>query len=226
MGTLYIVATPIGNLDDITFRAVDTLKSVDVVACEDTRHTLKLLNHYGIKKPLLSCRSHNEEEAARKIASVLAKGEDVAYASDAGTPGLSDPGSTLTTKIRNEGFAVIPIPGVSAAATLLSVAGHVGKTVTFEGFLSPKSGKRRKRLGELLERGEGFIIYESPYRIVKLLEDLADLNSKQYVCIGREMTKLHQEFKSGTVEEVLSYFQHEGTKKGEFSVFVSGKKKA
>jgi 16S rRNA (cytidine1402-2'-O)-methyltransferase len=226
MGTLYIVATPIGNLDDITFRAVDTLKSVDVIACEDTRHTLKLLNHYGIKKPLLSCRSHNEEEAARKIASVLTKGENVAYTSDAGTPGLSDPGSTLATTIRNKGFDVIPIPGVSAAATLLSVAGHVGKTVTFEGFLSPKSGRRRKRIGELLERGEGFIIYESPHRIVKLLEDLADLNSKQYVCIGREMTKLHQEFKSGTVEEVLSYFQHEGTKKGEFSVFVSGKKKA
>jgi 16S rRNA (cytidine1402-2'-O)-methyltransferase len=225
MPELYVIARPIGNLKDITYRAVELLSTVDVIACEDTRHTLKLLNHYNIKKPLLSCRSQNEEKVAFKIIELLEEGKDIGYASDAGTPALSDPGTRLVHTVREHGFTVTPIPGVSAFTTLLSVAGIGGKTVTFEGFLSPKSGRRKKRLEELMNRDEGFIIFESPYRIVKVLQEIADSNSKQYVCVGREMTKMHEEYVAGTALEVLEYFQEKPSVKGEFSVFISGKKK-
>jgi 16S rRNA (cytidine1402-2'-O)-methyltransferase len=159
MGILYIVATPIGNLADITFRALKTLKEADVIACEDTRHTLKLLNHYEIQKPLMSCRSHNEKIAAERIIELLEEGKTVCYVSDAGTPGLSDPGGTLVSSVRTAGFRVIPIPGVSAFASLLSIGGFPGRSVLFDGFLSPKSGKRKKRIEELMERGESFVLY-------------------------------------------------------------------
>jgi 16S rRNA (cytidine1402-2'-O)-methyltransferase len=226
MAILYIVATPIGNLKDITYRAVEVLSSVDVIACEDTRHTLKLLNHYNIKKSLFSCRSQNEAKAALKIVELLEEGKDVAYASDAGTPGLSDPGTRLVDTVREHGYAVVPIPGVSAFTTLMSVAGIGGKTVTFEGFISTKPGKRKKRLQELLSREEGFIIFESPHRIVKVLQEIADCNSKQYVCVGREMTKRYEEYIAGTILEVLEYFGEKQSIKGEFSVYISGKKKS
>ncbi len=225
-GTLYIIATPIGNLKDITLRALDTLKEVDVIACEDTRHTLKLLNNYGISKQLISCRAANEAKAAEKIAGILEEGRDVAYASDAGTPGLSDPGSILVRHVRDCGFDVVPIPGASAFATLTSVGAFPDKGVTFEGFLSPKPGRRRKRLAELLERSEAFIIYESPFRIIKLLTDIADLSSDRKVLVGREMTKIHEEFLEGPVNEVLSVLEERSSQKGEFSVLVSGKKKS
>ena len=142
MSELYIVATPIGNLGDITFRALETLKSVDVIAAEDTRHTLQLLNHFEIRKPLISCRSQNEKFASEKIIALLDEGKNVAYASDAGTPGISDPGAILAGTVRQAGHTVIPIPGASAFATLASVAGAGGKTLVFEGFLSPKPGRR------------------------------------------------------------------------------------
>src|SRR5574344_1357431 len=127
VSTLYIVATPIGNLGDITFRALETFKAVDVIACEDTRHTLQLLTNFGIRKPLLSCRAHNEEDASRKVLDVLKRGENVAYASDAGTPALSDPGAVLVRLAREAGHTIVPIPGASAFATLLSVAGGMDK---------------------------------------------------------------------------------------------------
>ncbi|MBT7087247.1 MAG: rRNA small subunit methyltransferase 1 [Desulfobacterales bacterium] len=139
MGKLYIVATPIGNLGDISFRALEILKTVDTIACEDTRHSMKLLNHYGIKKPLISCRSQNEAHIAVKISELLDSGQDIAYVSDAGTPGLSDPGNKLVQVVRSEGFEVIPIPGVSAFAAIISIAGNSGKSVTFDG-LNPKTG--------------------------------------------------------------------------------------
>ncbi|MBQ2481191.1 MAG: rRNA small subunit methyltransferase 1, partial [Treponema sp.] len=138
MSELYIVGTPIGNLGDITFRALETFKSVDVIAAEDTRHTLELLTHFEIRKPLVSCRAQNEGFASEKIIQMLDKGQKVAYASDAGTPGISDPGAVLAEKARSAGHRVIPIPGPSAFATLASVAGSGGKTLVFEGFLSPK----------------------------------------------------------------------------------------
>jgi 16S rRNA (cytidine1402-2'-O)-methyltransferase len=221
---LYVVATPIGNLGDITYRALETFKSVDVIACEDTRHTLQLLTHFGIRKPLLSCRARNEEDASRKVLEVLKKGQNVAYASDAGTPALSDPGAVLVRLARAAGHTIVPLPGASAFATLLSVAGGTDKTVVFEGFLSPKPGRRRSRLRELLQTGYGFILYESPFRILKLLTDLAEIEGDRQIVVGRELTKLYEELVSGTVAEVQADFAGRDKILGEFSVFVSGKK--
>ncbi len=222
MSELYIVGTPIGNLGDITYRALETFRKVDVIACEDTRHTLELLTHFEIKKPLISCRSQNEEFVSDKIIQLLQKGQSVAYASDAGMPGISDPGSILAYKVRKAGFPVVPVPGPSAFATLVSVAGPGGKTLVFEGFTSPSPGKRRKRLRELLETGYAFILYESPFRIVKLLTDLADIDSNRRVVVGRELTKLHEEIIEGTSAELRDDFAARQSIKGEFAVFVSG----
>jgi 16S rRNA (cytidine1402-2'-O)-methyltransferase len=222
VAALYIIGTPIGNLGDLSFRAVEVLKSADLVACEDTRQTLKLLSHFGIRVPLLSCRAQNEEAAAERVIAALNEGKTVAYTSDAGTPGLSDPGSVLASKAARNGHEVIPIPGASAFAAVVSVAGARDKTMIFEGFLSPKPGRRRKRLKELLETGWAFVLYESPFRILKLLEDLTDLDSKRYICIGREMTKVHEEYKRGSVEEILAFFAKKERQMGEFTLLVSG----
>ncbi len=226
MGTLFITATPIGNLGDITIRALETLKSVDVIACEDTRHTLRLLNHFEIKKPLISCRAQNEEKAAVRICSILEEGKDVAFVSDAGTPGISDPGSRLVRIVREEGYDVIPVPGVSAFAAICSIGGMSGKTFTFDGFLSPKKGKRLKRVRELLEREENFVLYESPFRIVKLLNDISSVDPSREVLVGREMTKNFEEYLSGNAEDVLKILEKRENLKGEFSLLVSGKKKS
>ncbi len=226
MSTLYIVGTPIGNLGDITYRAVETFKNVDVIAAEDTRHTLQLLNHLEIKKPLISCRSQNESVAAQKIIKILDEGQSVAYASDAGTPGISDPGAVLATLVRGAGHTVVPIPGPSAFATLVSVAGAGGKTLIFEGFLSPKPGRRRSRLRELLATGDAVILYESPFRIVKLLTDIADIDKGRRVVVGRELTKLHEEIVEGTAEEMKQNFAERSKILGEFAIFISGNKNA
>ncbi len=224
MSTLYIIGTPIGNLGDITFRAVETFKSVDVVAAEDTRHTLQLLNHLEIKKPLISCRSQNEEIAAQKIIKMLDDGQTIAYASDAGTPGISDPGAVLAGLARQAGHTVVPVPGPSAFASLVSVAGAGGKTLIFEGFLSPKPGRRRSRLRELLATGDAVVLYESPFRIVKLLSDIADIESSRRVVVGRELTKLHEEIIEGTAAEMRDEFSGRSKVLGEFAVFISGSK--
>ena len=226
MSTLYIVGTPIGNLGDITYRAVETFKNVDVIAAEDTRHTLQLLNHREIKKPLISCRSQNESVAAQKIIKLLDEGQSVAYASDAGTPGISDPGAVLATMVRSAGHTVVPIPGSSAFATLVSVAGAGGKTLIFEGFLSPKPGRRRSRLRELLATGDAVVLYESPFRIVKLLTDIADIDKGRRVVVGRELTKLHEEIVEGTAEEMKQNFAERSKILGEFAIFISGNKNA
>ncbi len=221
---LFIVATPIGNLGDMTFRAVETLKMVDVVAAEDTRRTLQLLNHFEIRKPLISCRSQNEKGAAEKIIHLLDSGKTVAYASDAGTPGISDPGAFLVFLVRQAGHKVVPLPGACAFATLISVAGVAGKTLIFEGFLSPKGGRRKTRVKELLETGASFVLYESPFRIVKLLADLADIDRDRQVVIGRELTKLHEEITEGTAQEVFEDYSAREKIQGEFAIFVSGNK--
>ena len=209
----------------MTYRAVETLKNVDYVAAEDTRHTLQLLNHFEIKKPLISCRAQNEKFAAEKIVKLLDEGSSVAYASDAGTPGISDPGAVLVDCVREGGHDVVPIPGASAFATLISVAGSGGKTLIFEGFLSPKPGKRRSRLRELMATGDAIIIYESPFRITKLLSDIADIDSTRRVVVGRELTKLHEEIISGSAEELRDDFTNRPSIKGEFAIFISGTKK-
>lgn len=225
MSVLYVIGTPIGNLSDMTYRAVETLKNVDYVAAEDTRHTLQLLNHFEIKKPLISCRAQNEKFAAEKIVKLLDEGSSVAYASDAGTPGISDPGAVLVDCVREGGHNVVPIPGASAFATLISVAGSGGKTLIFEGFLSPKPGKRRSRLRELMSTGDAIIIYESPFRITKLLSDIADIDSTRRVVVGRELTKLHEEIISGSAEELRDDFTSRPSIKGEFAIFISGTKR-
>ncbi len=223
MGTLFIVATPIGNLADISFRALETFKNVDYVACEDTRHTRQLLSHYEINRPLISCRSANEKNASEKIVKILERGESVAYASDAGTPSISDPGSILVRTVRDAGFDIVPIPGASAFAAITSIAGTYDKTVVFEGFLSPKSGRRKRRLQELFDFGAAFVLYESPYRIVKLLATIAEIDSERALVVGREMTKLHEEILRGSAEELLQNFEGRPSIKGEFAVFVTGK---
>ena len=224
MSVLYIIGTPIGNLGDISFRAVEILKTVSLVACEDTRHTLKLLSHLGIRVPLVSCRSGNEAASARKVIAALDGGLTAAYASDAGTPAVSDPGAVLARLAAQAGHDVIPIPGPSAFASLVSVAGGMDKSVIFEGFLSPKPGRRRARLRELLDTGAAFVLYESPFRVLKLFEDLAEFDKERYVCVGREMTKLYEEYLRGPVAEVLSILSEKEEQRGEFSVYVSGNK--
>jgi 16S rRNA (cytidine1402-2'-O)-methyltransferase len=225
MAILYIVATPIGNLKDITLRGLDILREADVVACEDTRHTKKLLSAYEIGKRLISCHANNPERGIAAVLEELDADKSVAYATDAGTPGLSDPGSLLAGRVREAGHAVIPVPGPSAMTALMSVAGIGGKTLTFEGFLSPKQGRRRRRLQELLMREENFLLYESPYRILKLLGDIADLGGERKVVIGREMTKIHEEFLAGTAKELLEELEKREKTQGEFSLLVAGKKK-
>ena len=200
---LYMVATPIGNLEDITYRAVRILSEVDVIACEDTRHTMQLLSHYNIRKRLIACHAHNEEESAKGILALLDGGSNIAYCSDAGTPGVSDPGARLVEYIRAESdHCIIPIPGASASVTLVSAAGNIGKSFTFEGFLSPKKGRRQKRLQELFSRGEAFIIYESPFRVLKTLEDVREAGACRIVA-GRELTKAHEEFITGSADSVI-----------------------
>jgi len=223
VGILFVVATPIGNLKDISFRALETFQEADFIACEDTRHTLGLLTHYEISKPLISCRAVNEASASEKIVKLLDEGKKIAYASDAGTPAISDPGSILVRTAREAGHTIIPIPGASAFGAIMSIAGTYDKTVVFEGFLSPKAGKRKRRLQELFDFGAGFVLYESPYRIVKLLADIAEIDSSRELIIGRELTKLHEEIIKGPASEVLQNFEKRPSIKGEFSVFVTGK---
>lgn len=218
MSTLYIVATPIGNLDDITLRAIKTLREAPVIACEDTRHTQMLLNHLEITgKRLIACHAHNEAASSQGIVGLLSQGLDVAYCSDAGTPGVSDPGSRLVRAVREAGFTVVPIPGASASVTLISASGLSGKTFTFEGFLSPKSGRRKTRLKELLSRDEAFIIYESPFRILKTLSEIRDLDDSRRIVLGREMTKAFEQFLYGTASEIISQLK---VVKGEFAFVV------
>ena len=224
MSELYIVGTPIGNLGDITYRALETFRSVDVVAAEDTRHTMELLTHFEIRKPMISCRAQNEKFASEKIIALLDEGKTVAYASDAGEPGISDPGAVLAGEARKAGHKVIPIPGPSAFATLVSVAGAGGKTLIFEGFLSPKPGRRRSRLRELMGSGAAVVVYESPFRVVKLLADIAEIDAGRRIVVGRELTKLHEEINDGTAAEILEDYSSRSKVLGEFAIFISSNK--
>ena len=218
MSTLYVVATPIGNLEDITLRAIRVLKEADVIACEDTRHTQMMLTHLEITgKRLIACHAHNEVTSSAGIVNLLSQGLTVAYVSDAGTPGVSDPGSRVVRAVREAGFTVVPIPGASACITLISAAGMTGKTFTFEGFLSPKSGRRKTRVKELLERNEAFIIYESPFRIEKLLDELCELCPERTIVLGRELTKAFEQIVSGTPAEVKASLK---VVKGEFALCI------
>lgn len=219
-GVLYVVATPIGNLRDITLRALDVLTKADVIVCEDTRHTLKLLNHYEIKKHLVALHARNEKESSQKIVKILQNGKNVAYVSDAGTPAISDPGAILVNEARKEGISVVPIPGASACTALLSVAGCFAKTVIFEGFLSPKQGRRKKRLLELMQTDFAVIVYESPYRMIRLLTDIKDIDENRNIVVGKELTKTYEKIIRGLSKEVLEVFLQLKTVKGEYVVLI------
>lgn len=220
MSTLYVVATPIGNLEDMTLRAIRILSEVDLILCEDTRHTVKLLNHLEIKKPLKSYHSYNEDRVVEQITGQLRSGKTMALVSDGGTPCISDPGSKLISKVREEGYDIVPIPGVSALITLLSICGFPTNKFQFIGFLSIKKNKRIKKLADLLNYEGLIILYESPHRIIKLLEEMAEIFPDCKVLIGRELTKKFESIYYGTAKELFE--QKEGmTNKGEYTIIIN-----
>jgi 16S rRNA (cytidine1402-2'-O)-methyltransferase len=202
MGTLFLVATPIGNLGDISARALDTLRNADVIACEDTRQSLKLLSHFGIQKPLTSYHDFNEREKAMELAGRIENGENVALVSDAGTPAISDPGFRLVRVCRERGISVVSIPGANAAITALSASGLPSDQFLFVGFLPPRKTARREHLQTLRTFRGTLIFYEGPHRILAALEDIQEIFGDREVCIGRELTKLHEEYLFGKVSEV------------------------
>ena len=217
-----MAATPIGNLEDITVRTLRILKEVDVIACEDTRHTGQMLQHFDIKKRLIACHSHNEENSSKGILSLLDEGLNIAYCSDAGTPGVSDPGARLCEYVRaNSAHDIVPLPGASACVTLVSAAGRIGKTFTMEGFLSPKKGRRTKRLTELISRKEAFIIYESPFRVLKTLKEIEALDSTVRCVMGRELTKQFEEIRSGSISDIIALLEKKDAIKGEFALLIA-----
>ena len=222
-GTLYIVATPIGNLNDITFRAIETLKKVDVVAAEDTRHTRQLLSHFNITASrLIACYEHNETESARGIIEFLKAGKSVALVSNAGTPLVSDPGYRLINAAISENINVVPIPGVSAAITALSASGLPSDTFCFIGFLPSKKSKRRDRLEQLAGLSGTLIFYESPHRILEVMEDMTGIMGDRQAVLARELTKTYEEFLRGKLSELIVDLSSRQAIKGEITLLLSG----
>lgn len=223
MSNLYIVATPIGNMQDITFRAVETLKSVDLILCEDTRVTKNLLNKYEISKPTISYHAQSKISKLDKILELLEEGKNIALVSDAGTPGISDPGSQLVKAVLErfpDEVRVIPIPGATALITALSGSGLDTHEFTFLGFLPHKKG-RETLFKEMKEAKRTVVFYESPHRIMKTLESLVKFCPDKKVCVARELTKIYEQFVANTPEEVLKYFEENSDKvRGEFVVLV------
>ncbi len=220
-GTLYIVATPIGNLEDITLRALRILKEVDLIAAEDTRHTRKLLDHYGIDKPLTSCHEHNEKTKARDLVARLERGEKIALVSDAGTPTLSDPGYRLVRQAVEAGVNVVPVPGPSALTAALGASGLPTDRFVFEGFLPAKKGERRKRLNRLREETRTLVFYEAPHRIKESLADLLEILGDRELVLGREITKVYEEFIRGRLSEVMVQAERRELR-GEITLVVTG----
>jgi 16S rRNA (cytidine1402-2'-O)-methyltransferase len=218
MGTLFIVATPIGNLRDISARALEILRQADVIACEDTRQTIKLLNHFGIQTALTSYHEFNEEKKADELAGKLAGGIRVAIVSDAGTPAIADPGYRLVRLCRQRGIPVIAVPGPNAAVTALSASGLASDEFMFIGFLPSRKNARRDKLSALMNVTCTIIFYEAPHRIEAMLEDLQEIFGDREVCIARELTKIHEEYLFGTLSQVRSRVKA----LGEFVVVVSG----
>ena len=218
--TLYLVATPIGNLEDMTFRALKVLKEVALIAAEDTRNTSKLLLHFGIKATkLISCYEHNEIKRTDDILETLAQGGSVALVTDAGMPGISDPGYQVVKIVLEKGFNVVPIPGVSALIAALPASGLVPTPFLFVGFLPPKAGDRRKELSKLKTQEQTLVFYEAPHRLAEFLKDALEILGLRQAVAARELTKLHEEFVRGTLEELLSHFKtHEPL--GELVVMV------
>ena len=222
LGTLYVVATPIGNLSDITLRALDTLKSVDAIAAEDTRHTAGLLGHFAISKKLIAVHEHNEHQSAAKLLLQLQAGENVALVTDAGTPGISDPGAVVVNFLRQAGIKVVPIPGVSALVTALSVSGIVQNGFFFHGFLPASRAARRKVLEGLKSQTVTLVFYEAPHRIVVSLFDMAEvLGADRCVTIARELTKAFETVHTCLLSDVQAWLKADtNQQRGEFVILV------
>jgi 16S rRNA (cytidine1402-2'-O)-methyltransferase len=223
---LYLVATPIGNLEDITLRALRILRSVDRIACEDTRQTLKLLNHFGIQKPTVSYHLHNEQSRSSELVEALKAGGRVAVVSDAGMPGIADPGATIAAEAIAAGIPVFPIPGANAALSALIASGLSTESFAFHGFLPSKEGQRRSTLEAIRENGQQttHIFYETPHRIVGALADIvATFGPSQRIALARELTKLHEEFLRGTAAELLETLTTRASIRGEMVLLIEGK---
>jgi 16S rRNA (cytidine1402-2'-O)-methyltransferase len=220
-GALYVVATPIGNLEDVTLRALRVLKEVDLIAAEDTRHTRKLLTHYGITTPLTSYYDQIEASKAPALIAQLQQGKTIALVSDAGTPGIADPGYRLVKGAAEAGIPVIPIPGPSTVAALLSVGGLPTDRFVFEGFLPAKPTQRRKTLQNLKQEERTLIFFESPHRLIDTLQDIADIFGARPIVIGRELTKMYEEVLRGFAPELRAQLQTREIK-GEVALLVGG----
>ena len=221
-GTLFVVATPLGHLADITFRAVDILQRVDLIAAEDTRHSKKLLNHYDIDTRLISCHEHNEIQKTPGLLADLNNGLDIALISDAGTPTISDPGYKLVAAAAKQNIPVIPIPGCSAAIAGLSVCGLPTDSFYFAGFLPKNSGRQSAVLERLKENNATLIIYESPKRVKKLIKNMISILGNRKGCLAREITKIHEEYIRGDLSDILAALENKAIVKGECSLFVQG----
>lgn len=224
MGILYVVSTPIGNLQDMTLRAIETLKKVDRIAAEDTRHSASLLLHFSIQKPTFSLHDFNERERLKLIIDALQKGESIALISDAGTPLISDPGFHLVREAKALGIQVVPVPGVCAAITALSVSGLPTDRFIFEGFLPVKSEARKQRLTQLFHEPRTIIFYEAPHRLLSALTSMVEVfGGERKGVVARELTKLHESVMTLTLNELLIYYQeHESELRGEIVILVQG----
>jgi 16S rRNA (cytidine1402-2'-O)-methyltransferase len=218
-GILYLVATPIGNLEDITLRAVRTLKESDVIACEDTRHSELLFRHLGFHKPLVRYNEHTHGFASEKILRYLEEGKKVCLVTDAGTPAISDPGVRLVRIVVEKGFTVIPIPGPSALTAALSASGVAQDGFTFLGFLPRRPGRARRELQEALGSGKTTVLFESPFRVKKTLKLVGELCPQAWIVVGRELTKIHEEFIRGNLETVQKQLETR-PEKGEFVLMI------
>lgn len=222
MSKLYICGTPIGNLEDVSIRLLKTLRRVDIIACEDTRHTAKLLARYKIKKPLISYHEHSSREKEEYILSLLLEGKEIALVSDAGMPGISDPGEGLIKKAIAKDIPLEIIPGPCAAVAALALSGMDTSGFVFVGFLPPKEGKREEFLQELKEEKRTLIFYEAPHRLLKTLKDMKKTwGGERRIAVVRELTKVYEEVKRGSLEEILDYFMV-NSPRGEFTLVVEG----
>lgn len=218
-GKLYLVATPIGNLEDITFRALNVLKDVDIIAAEDMRQTLKLLNHYEIKKTMISYHRHNEDKQSDIIIEKLKEGKNVAIVTDAGTPGISDPGEVITKKAIEEDIEIVPIPGACALINALIISGLDTSEFVFCGFLSTNNKLRKAKYGEIKEIGKTVVFYEAPHRIKDTLKEMLSCFGNRKIAVIKELTKMHEKVLRGTIEEVLGLIDEP---KGEYVIVLEG----
>ena len=223
LGKLYVVGTPIGNLDDLTFRSLATLKKVSLIAAEDTRHTGKLLQHFDISTPQISYHEHNRLSRLDELLNILSQGQDIALVTDAGMPGISDPGYELIKACIEAKIEVVPIPGVTAVITALAVSGLPTERFCFEGFLPGKEKLKQERLEGLKTETRTMVFYEAPHKLIKTLEDLREtFGPTRKIVLGRELTKLYEEIWRGTIDEAINLYRENKTPKGEFTIVVMG----